>query len=113
MKKGFFLLEALLACVLISLLVGAIMHYHAQWSLCHKKSLDRAKALVMLMTVIEQRQEQSKAKLEGYTIIQKKISVPAPQSSDGNRYPQAQCTQITAVWDTGAMSVVVGGYDEV
>jgi Tfp pilus assembly protein PilV len=110
MKKGFFLLEALLACVLISLLVGSIMHYHAQWSLCHKKSLDRSKALAQLMTFIEQRAEQLSAKSDGYEITQKKVSVPAPMSSDGDQYPPAQCTEITISWNTGAMSIV-GGYN--
>jgi type II secretory pathway pseudopilin PulG len=111
MKKGFLLLEALLACVLISLLLAAIMRYHAQWSRCHKKSLDRAKALAVLITCIEHRETQPNAQLDGYIITKKKIPIPAPESSDGLHYPSAECTEITVTWDAGAMSAVAGGYD--
>ena len=106
MKKGFFLLEALLACVLISLLAGSILHYHTQWTLCHKKSLDRSKAVAKLVTFIEQRGMQSNAQLDGYLITQKKVAVQAPVSSDGDHYPSAQCTQITISWDIGTMSII-------
>lgn len=83
------------------------MHYHAQWTLCHKKSLDKSKALAALITYIEQRE----SKIEGYTIAQKNIVVPAPISSDGDQYPPAQCTEITISWDTGTISVIAGGFD--
>lgn len=109
MKKGFFLLEALLACVLISLLAGSILHYHAQWSLCYKKSLDRSKAVAALMTYLEQREKHSIT--DGYTITQKKIAVAAPASFDGDQYPPVECIEVTISWDTGTISVITGGFD--
>lgn len=109
MKKGFFLLEALLACVLISLLAGSIIHYHAQWSLCHKKSLDKSKALAELMACIERKKVFSGH--DEYLITQKKVTVSAPISSDGDQYPPAECAEITISWHTGAISIIAGGFD--
>lgn len=113
MKKGFFLLEALLACTLILLLVGAIMHHHAQWSLCYKRSMDRDKALAELSNFIEQGETTS----YDYIITQKTLSVPAPESTNGMHYPPAECTQVTVSWrdtDGGpcAISIVVGTHEE-
>lgn len=121
MKKGFFLLEALLACVLISLLAGAMVHYHAQWSVCHKKSLELGKALVMLITLVEQRGSQANVSSNDYIITKKKMSVPAPISSDAHlselTYPPAHYTEITVSWSdviggSRAISAVIGGDDE-
>ena len=116
MKKGFFLLEALLACVLIALLVGAIMHYHAQWSLCYKRSLDRSKALAKLMAHIEQRKSfnQRDVIADECKISIKNVSIPVSVSSDGRYYPPAHCMQISLSWNdpvqgTCEMSAIMEG----
>lgn len=117
MKKGFFLFEALFACVLISFLVGTFLQHHAQWFRSHKKSLDRSKALAHLMAHIEQSEKPSNLPLEGYKITLKKISVPAPTSSDGQHYAPAQCTELIISWDdsiagSSQIGIVLGDYHE-
>ncbi len=112
MKKGFFLIEALLACVLIALLVGATIHYHAQWTRAYKESLDREKALAVLMARIEQGSISS----SDYAITKKTITVPASESIDMQIVEPAECTQITVSWRNGigesrAMSAIIGADD--
>lgn len=106
MKKGFFLMEALLSCVLISLLAGSIVHYNAQWSLSHKKCIDKSKAVQFITAYLEQEREY--VSTDGYTIIAKKISIPAPVSSDRDQYPGWECTEITIASGTDTMSVIAG-----
>jgi len=101
MKKGFFLLEALLACVLLSLLVGSIIHHYAQWARSYKNALDRSKALAALVMRIEHHAE-SYPESDLYVITHKKITIPAPESSFALIptiiLPQAQCMEIKVSW---------------
>lgn len=116
MKKGFFLLEALLACVLLSLLVGSLVHHYAQWSWSYKHAIGRSKALDELMKYIELRLTSSPEK--NLNITTKNITMPAPHSSVPTFIcPPAQCMEITASWrddldESTAMSVIVGGHYE-
>jgi hypothetical protein len=102
MKKGFFLLEALLACVLLSLLVGSVMHHYAQWSCSYRIALQRGNALAALMMLIEQGVH-SCPESESYTITTKKISVTSPtlsmQTVPSIECPPPHCFEMIASWD--------------
>jgi len=117
MKKGFFLLEALLACMLISLLVGSVVHHYAQWARSYKNAVARANGLAALMTLVEQ-PTTSSSESDTYIITKKKIPIDAP---DGAQLlmpiivcPSPQCVEITAslrgdAHDPVAISVIQGG----
>jgi Tfp pilus assembly protein PilV len=116
MKKGFFLLEALLACVLLTVLVGSVMHHYAQWSCSYRNALQRGKALAALMMLVEQR-VQSCPESEPYTITTKKLSIDPPTISMHTipriECSSPQCVEIAAAWhDEGysapTVSLVVG-----
>jgi len=101
MKKGFFLLEALLACTLLMILVGVVIHHYAQWSVQYKKVIQQKNAISILMMLIEKGADES-FDTALYTVTKKNIRVDPPQSSLplslGITYPDPQCAEIIVSW---------------
>lgn len=79
-KKGFFLLEALLASMLLSLLVGVLIHHYGQWSFGYRRAIQQGRALSLLMTLIEQGTFTS-PEPETYTLTEQSIEYGEPEGS--------------------------------
>ncbi len=117
MKKGFFLLEALLACTLLSVLVGAIIHHYGQWSRSYKKAVQQGKAVSIMMTLIEQQIDKS-PESECYSVSKKIIPIAHPGGSlaliSGVELPSPSCIEVIVSWNddatgTHTVSAITGG----
>jgi Tfp pilus assembly protein PilE len=116
MKKGFFLLEALLACALLALLTGVVVHHYGQWSRSYKKVMHQHCALGKLMQVIEKKTANS-FDVSPYAITKNTIELDEPSGSlisvPGIQCPRPQCFEIIAFWgedsqDIQSVSVITG-----
>lgn len=116
MKKGFFLLEALLACALLALLVGVVVHHYGQWSRSYKTVVRQNHALEVLMMCIEKKTAKF-SDANSYMITKNAIELDAPSGSLASipsiQCPRPQCFEIIASWredsqDTQSVSVITG-----
>lgn len=101
MKKGFFLLEALLACALLALIVGVVLHHYGQWSRNYKKVMQQKNALAVLTMLIETKKELS-LDTQLYTITKQRLAIDAPTGSlamvSGIVCPPPHCTALKIAW---------------
>lgn len=101
MKKGFFLLEALLACALLALIVGAVVHHYGQWSRSYKKVMQQKNALAVLTMLLETKKE-SCPDAASYIITKQRVEIDAPTGSlaavSGVTCPRPQCAALKVAW---------------
>lgn len=94
------MLEALLACALLSLIIGSVIHHYGQWFCSYKRALRQGKALSLLMMVAE-KGTQTCSEPE-YAITKKNVAIDDCTGSLREiptiEIPRPHCYEVTIAW---------------
>lgn len=112
MKKGFFLLEALLASAVLMIMVGAVLQHYGQWARAYRNTKECNAALSCMHECIEKDGDRGN---ETYHISKRVHTIEQPIGLPPEIiHPRVQCTEIEITWNDGkrSMFVIAGITDE-
>jgi len=113
-KQGFFLLEALCACALLTILAGGMMHHYGQWFAHYTQAIEQSEGLSTLIKLMEQ-ESQEDTEAEGYTLLRKAIILDNPSGywGESGGLPPPKCRELILTWQgkgnhTASVSLIAG-----